>query len=275
MYTFFATSKMKQWLHENMEQFQVPTTNKTIIKSYHGKTKEGGTFKINLYNTNTITIDGTLKNRLYEKLFLECGEQNMIGCDEVGVGDFFGPTVYVAVEFSQESINQLAKLHLPIRDSKKLKDPEIIEVYHTVKDIINFKSQIAYDSQIDPNHNSIAQKVFYHHKNCEQSQSQIIIDLFTTEKSFYKYSSNLNITWPNNIILQTKADSHFMTVALASIIARALFLIEMDKLNKKYNMTFPLGAGKVIPTAKKFIEQYSKDELATFCKTTFKTFNEI
>jgi ribonuclease HIII len=99
--------------------------------------------------------------------------------------------------------------------------------------------------------------------------------LFTTEKSFYQYSKNLNITWPKDIILQTKADSHFMTVALASIIARALFLIEMDKLNKKYNMIFPLGAGNVIPTAKKFVKQYSKDELSTFCKTTFKTFNEI
>jgi hypothetical protein len=30
-----------------------------------------------------------------------------------------------------------------------------------------------------------------------------------------------------------------MTVALASIIARAIFLIEMDKLNKKYTLDIP------------------------------------
>ena len=275
MYTLLATPNMIKWLDKNMKQFEEFNPNKYVTKCYIGKTKEGGTFNINLFTTNTITISGSLKKRIYEQLFKQCGEENFIGCDEVGVGDFFGPVVYVSVSFDKDIIELLSKLNLQIRDSKKLDDQEIIDIYKQVVDIVPFSSQICFDSQIDDNLNSIGQKVYFHHQNVLNQKKRIIIDLFTTENSFYKYSKELNITWPNDIILKTKADSIYMTVALASIIARALFLIEMDKLNKKYQIIFPLGAGNVLPTARKFVDLYSKEELATFCKTSFKTFNEI
>ncbi len=274
MYTLLATPKMKNWLFTELGQYQVTNSNKYIVSSYSGTTESNDTFKINLYSSNIITINGSLKNRIYEKLFLNVGEVNLSGCDEVGVGDFFGPTVYVSVFFDEETVKKLSFLHLPIRDSKKLTDYEIFKIYNNVHSFLNFNSQIVYDANLVKDLNSIAQKTYYHHQNVKDDD-YTIIDLFTTEKSFYKYSEQLNLTWPPTTVLETKADSIYMSVALASIIARALFLLEMDKLNEKYNMTFPLGCSNVKNFANDFIELYSKEELATFCKTTFKTFDEV
>ncbi len=274
MYTLLATPKMKNWLFTELGQYQVTNLNKYIVSSYSGVTESNETFKINLYSTNIITINGSLKKRIYEKLFLNVGEVNLSGCDEVGVGDFFGPTVYVSVFFDEETIKKLSSLHLPIRDSKKLTDYEIFKIYNKVHSFLTFSSQIVYDANLVHGLNSIAQKTYYHHQNVKDD-NHTIIDLFTTEKSFYKYSEQLNLTWPPITILETKADSIYMSVALASIIARALFLLEIAKLNDKYNMTFPLGCNNVKIFANDFIELYSKEELATFCKTTFKTFDEV
>jgi ribonuclease HIII len=138
---------------------------------------------------------------------------------------------------------------------------------------LDFRKQIVYDSELPENLNNVAQKVYFHHENV--SENPAIIDLFTTEKSFFKYSNELSLKWSDDLILETKADGIYFSVALASIIARAIFLIEMGRLEDKYKMKLPLGAGNVIETGRKFIDQYGRDELAKFCKTTFKTFNEL
>ncbi len=279
MLTIIATPKITKWLEKNLNKYAQSSTNKTINQIYETTTSKGESFKITVYNNGTLTIQGNIKERIYQRLISQCGEDNFIGCDEVGVGDFLGPTVYVAVKFNQSTIEQLAQTNLPIRDSKKLTDEQIKYVFETTNQFIEYSSQIVYDYQIE-NLNSIGQKVYYHHQNvtttADKLDNTIVIDLFTTVKSFYKYSKDLQITWSDNIILETKADNKFLTVALASIYARAIFLAEMDKLETKYNFSLPLGAGaKPKAAAQEFINQYSKDELATFCKTSFKTFNEI
>ncbi len=279
MLTIIATPKITKWLEENLNKYAQSSTNKTINQLYETTTSKGESFKITVYNNGTLTIQGNIKERIYQKLISQCGEENYIGCDEVGVGDFLGPTVYVAVKFDQTIIEQLARTNLPIRDSKKLTDEQIKQVFNETNQFIEFSSQIVYDYQIE-DLNSIGQKVYYHHQNVITTNNNpddiTIIDLFTTIKSFYKYSQELAITWSDNIILETKADNKFLTVALASIYARAIFLEEMAKLEAKYNFTLPLGAGaKPKAAAQGFIDKFSKDELATFCKTSFKTFNEI
>lgn len=276
MLTLTATKPILTWLEQNLAQYQVPSTNKTITHSYQTETKKGEKFKIDVYTTNTLTITGNISERIYSSLIKASNEINVVGCDEVGVGDFLGPTVYASVKLDQAALNYLSTQHLPIRDSKKLTDPQIIEMYNKLVNKIEFHHQVVFDYEID-NLNSIAQKVYYHFENVfDYEEEQIIIDLFTTEKSFYKYSHDLDIKWTDNIVLETKADGKYLSVALASIIARAIFLQEMSKLEEKYNFELPFGAGnKVKLAAQEFVNKYGKDELATFAKTSFKTFNEL
>ena len=147
-----------------------------------------------------------------------------------------------------------------------------------MKNKINYKYEIIYDRDIK-NLNSIEQKIFYHNKNYQKyndENEKNIIDLFTSKNAFYKNSNNLSQKWGDNIILETKADSKYNSVALASMMARGIFLEEIQKIEKKYNVTIPLGTNeKSIEIAKQIIEKHSIDELSEVCKTTFKTFKNL
>ncbi len=277
MLTIVATKTMQNWLETNLSKYAVNTNNKNITKQYQTTTSKGEKFIIKLYTSGTLTIEGNISERIYTSLIQNCGEENYVGCDEVGVGDFLGPTVYVSVKIDQNAIEAISKTAYPIRDSKKLSDDQIKEIYQTLVHDVEHHSQIVYDSQLEPGLNSIAQKVNYHFENVfDYEQEIVVVDLFTTENAFYKYSSELHCEWPTNLILETKADGKYLSVALASIFARAIFLGEMAKLEAKYGMRLQLGAGAPAKECgQQVIRQHSKAELATFAKTTFKTFNEL
>lgn len=274
IYSIAGTKSILNWIHANLQKYLVKDfKNKNISEKY-----EDEKFQIIIYNTNLIIIKGSISKRIYSRFLLESQELNVLGCDEVGVGDFFGPTVYVSVLFDQKTIDFLRKNPITIKDSKKLKDNEIKNIYSGIKDEIYYKSEIIYDQDVE-NLNSVEQKVYYHHQNIQKfakkAYKKVVIDLFTTEKSFFKYSLEMKFKWEENLVLETKADSKYLTVGVASIIARAIFLEEIAKLEQKYKMKFPLGAGNVIETAKDFIEKYSKEELQKFAKISFKTFDEL
>ncbi len=274
MYVLVGNKFMIEWLNTNLKKYEKNFQEKYVVNLYKSKD-----FIINVYQTNTITIEGTLKDRIYIKLINICNENNYLGSDEVGVGDFFGPVIYCTVFFNNSTMEVLKEKKINIKDSKKIKDSEIINIYNNIKDNISYNYEIAYDIN-NRELNSIGQKVYNHHKNInkfsEENVTNNVIDLFTTEKSFFKYSNEMNIKWDSNIILETKADSKFLVVALASIIARAIFLDEIKKIEEKYNLKIPLGnTENVKKTINKFIKEYSKDELAKICKVSFKTFKEL
>lgn len=274
MYVIVATQSMKKWMDINLSKFLIPATSKLIDRQYYCKTVEGDDFSLKLFHSNTVVIDGSLKKRLYSSLISNAIDIDEIGCDEVGVGDFFGPVVYVAVELNSENINKLSKLYINIKDSKKLTDPEIMLTYGQIKDIIKHNVQVVYDKDIQNNLNSIEQKMFYHFENIKNEDKKIIIDLFTTINAFTKYQKSLNLPNINNLVLETKADSKFISVALASIIARAIFLMEMDKMSNHYNFEFPKGSSnkEMDNIIDEFIRRNSVDELKKIAKTSFSTF---
>lgn len=271
MYSIVNKKEIDAFLNKELSRFKV-NPNTTTIKDLYVSDR----FTIALYNSNTLLISGELQDRIYTKLISLVEENNYLGCDEVGVGDFFGPTVYCSVLLNEKSLNELSTAFINVKDSKKFKDEEIIVVYNKLKSIVDYQVEVVFDKDID-NLNSIEQKMIFHNKNTTKYNNieTCVIDLFTTVNSFNKYTEKYNLKWKGKLILETKADSKFYSVAIASIIARGVFLEEMDKLNQKYDMVFPLGANNVKDTARKFIERYSKKELATFAKTSFKTFNEI
>ncbi len=274
MISVIATKQAQNWLETNLAQYKYYPTLSYATCGYKGRYPDGD-FDIIVYNTNLCTIKGSFANRIYRQLILNSGEYDYTGCDEVGVGDFFGPVVFASIKLNRESLIYLSETPVNIKDSKKLSDDEILEIYSKLKDNISHNFQVVYDQYVDDNLNSISMKSYYHNQNLITTKTNAIIDLYTTENSFNKYTKQLNLTWPTPLILETKADSKFVSVALASIFARAKFIQEMDNLESKYDYNFPYGANNVLPTAREFVKDYSKEELATFCKTSFKTFDEI
>ena len=101
------------------------------------------------------------------------------------------------------------------------------------------------------------------------------MDQFCTEKQYYEYLEGSKSIL-KNIIFKEKGETYFPSVALGSCIARYYFLIEIESLNKQYNLNFPLGAGKNVDEfTQKFISKYGFDELKKVSKNNFRNFQDL
>ena len=64
------------------------------------------------------------------------GTMSVVGSDEVGTGDYFGPITVVAAYVKNEHLTLLKEIG--VQDSKNLKDPQIIEIAKLIKDIVPY-----------------------------------------------------------------------------------------------------------------------------------------
>lgn len=272
MQVMIAKPQMVEFLDSTISKYETRPSGKYVKTEYAHPT-----FNIKIYTTGTMTIQGSKEYDIYKKLMEYTNEENSLGCDEVGVGDFFGPTVYCCVQLTPESINYISNNHLVIKDSKKMTDDEIFALFENhIKDHISYEVVSVFDKEIPSGLNSIEQKSYYHNMliNRYEQQRYEVIDLYTTENNFWKVSNKLKLSWPENIVLETKADGKYYSVALASIIARYHFVCEMDKLDSKYNYNFSYGAN-VAKEAQIVADLIGKEEMANFCKISFKTYDAL
>ena len=209
---------------------------------------------------------------------------NQIGSDEVGVGDFLLPMVVVATYIKREDISRLKELG--VNDSKKLSDDKIRSI---AKELITFVeySKLTlpnekFNEMITKNENLNSLKAKMHNRalhNLVEKHPQkvgIYVDEFCSEELFYKYLTDEGEPQVKDISFKTKGESYFPCVAAASIIARYSFLLEIEKLNKKYHMEFPLGTNqRVVEFSKEFIKRYGVEEFGKIAKKNYKTYQEI
>ncbi|MCK5731884.1 MAG: ribonuclease HIII, partial [Tenericutes bacterium] len=79
-----------------------------------------------------------------------------------------------------------------------------------------------------------------------------------------------------NIQFHTKAESVHKAVAIASIIARYKFLLEMDQLSEVIKITLPKGAGAPVDAIGKLIYLQQGEEIfKEIAKVNFKNYNRI
>ncbi len=207
-----------------------------------------------------------------------------VGSDEVGTGDYFGPLVVTASFVPKEQFAFLEELG--VKDSKKLTDEKIIKIapaiiknitYTTL--VLDNKTYNDYHST-DVNMNKI--KAILHNK-CLLSvikkdnvkYDKIVVDQFEPSKSYYAHLNNVKEK-VTNITFLTKAEDQCFSVAASSIISRYIFLREIKKLEKKYEITIPLGAGDTVnKVAQTIVDKYGKKELENLVKLNFKNTEKV
>lgn len=242
--------------------------------------KEGLT--ISIYKNGKVLFQGD-DALFYGESFIDNKFVRQAGSDEVGTGDFFGPVVVVAaiVEEKDESLIK----ELKVVDSKELDDnkilnigPKLIEsIKHSALILDNVKYNNAHQKY---NLNEI--KAMLHNKAYLNLINKgytlpplCYIDDFCGEAKYFEYLSNEKEVY-RNLIFETKAENKYEAVAVASCIARFIFLNEINKMEQKYEIKFTKGASDiVIEDAKRFISKYGKDRLNEVCKLHFKNYKEI
>lgn len=214
----------------------------------------------------------------------QIGSLSVVGSDEVGTGDYFGPITVVAAYVSKSQL-QLVK-ELGVKDSKNLKDPQIITI---AKDLIK---TIPYSLLVLNNekYNSLQQqgmsqgkmKAILHNqaisnvlaKLDNETPDAILVDQFAEPAVYFKHLSGKKIM-KENVYFSTKAEGIHLSVAAASIIARYAFLMEMKKLGKRAGMAIPKGAGALVDqAAARLIEQKGEQALPAFTKLHFANTNK-
>ncbi len=96
-----------------------------------------------------------------------------------------------------------------------------------------------------------------------------IIDQFTPKDLYFKYLKDETVIY-EDLIFETKAESKYLAVAVASIIARFAFNVALMQMSKHYNFNFLSGANpKVDKNAQDFVNKYSIKELNKVAKVHF------
>ena len=286
-------SKMITFYNENI----VDSTNEYVIKQF--KLEK---VTITIYTSNKVVFQGEnakyeasiWDNSLLEEINIDIKDNKKndewkylkthLGSDEVGTGDYFGPLCVCAALVREEDIPFLE--NLKVNDSKKLSDEYIKQIAPQLLKRITY-SQISvdpqkYNSLTKQGYNQAKIKAILHnqviHNLREKSKNRsslTIIDQFINETRYYEYVK-FSPYVEAQIRFETKAESKYPAVAVASIIARFSFLKKMEALSESIGKEIPKGAGKQVDEfAKEIVNQYGYDKLNEIAKIHFANTKKI
>ena len=206
--------------------------------------------------------------------------KSVLGSDETGTGDFFGPMTVAACYVPADKIELIQ--FLGVKDSKMLTDDLMRKIAPDLKDALTYKILVLGNEKYNTVqakgwsqgkikallHNQALKHVLA--KIAPEKPEFILIDQFAERGIYYNHVKAEKEIIRENVLFSTKAEQLHVSVAAASILARVAFLEEMDKLSLLAGVTIPKGAGsKVDETAAKLLLIKGEDFLASITKKHF------
>lgn len=241
--------------------------------------------RINIYKSNKVVFQGKdaiNESKIWETLTWEYNDEH-IGSDEVGTGDFFGPMIVTAVYLNEENIKKVSDLG--VQDSKNLTDDKILKIVPQLLEFIPYSLLIMdnekYNEMNQKGYNMNNLKAQLHNHAINTLRKKIkkdvkaVIDQFCLPQTYYKYLLG-NPKIADNLVFTTNAESKSPSVAVASMISRYRFLLKYEEMNEKYKTTFPKGAGHHVDEfGKEFIKKHGVEELRKVAKLNFENLKNI
>ncbi len=228
------------------------------------------------------TIKTSSKTPQITDLVKEMARERIIGSDEVGTGDYFGPITVCSLFCGPEDLPKLKALG--VKDSKLMTDEKMIVIAEQLK------SELTHSLLVLPNekyndlqkkgytqgkmkallHNQAIRHVIGKLGTQKREYDRIVIDQFAEPAVYYRHLQKTDEVIREKVSFHTKAEGLHLSVAAASILARAAFLKEMDLLSDRAGLTLPKGAGaKVDQTAALIIKKKGSAYLNHIAKTHF------
>ena len=216
---------------------------------------------------------------LQEDLLL--GEASgLVGIDEAGKGDYFGPLV-IAACYSDDEIDSAFE-DFGLRESKKVSDNRTFALEARIKRISLFAVVAIGPEKYNQLHSKIRNLnrllAWGHARALENllakvNPLEVIADQFGDkrfiENALMRKGKGIRLTQ------KTKAEN-VLAVAASSILARAEFLRRLDRLSKQYSVKLPKGAGPPgDAAAKEFVSSRGREELGKVAKIHFKNTRRI
>jgi ribonuclease HIII len=210
----------------------------------------------------------------------------VIGTDESGKGDYFGPLVCAAVCVDEADAGTLRSIG--VRDSKTCTDEEIRQLAEKIRELCDGKFEIIeisperyntlYGELSREGKNLNTMLAWGHARAIEELLKKVdctvaIADQFGDERYIL---GKLQARGRSIRLIQTPRAEANIAVAAASVLARDRFLEKMAAMGKRYRMTFPRGASAaVIKAAQDFAKKNGAAKLPSVAKMHFKTTAEV
>ncbi len=205
-------------------------------------------------------------------------KSGLLGIDESGKGDFFGPLVIAGVLADENDAARM--LEMNIRDSKKISDGRILQLADWIKD--NFPHSLVV---IGPEkYNQLYQKIknlnrllaWGHSRVIENIAAECQIEKAVSDK-FGKPELIISALMKQGrkIDLEQIVRGEAITqVAAASILARAEFVRSLKRLEQSFGIKLHKGAGAPVDkAARAIVESKGPEILSKIAKTHFKNYS--
>jgi ribonuclease HIII len=212
----------------------------------------------------------------------------IIGTDEAGKGDFFGPLVTVSFFIESEKMEQ-ELLELGVQDSKKINDKKIKTIAKNMRE--KWPDHFVVVAPSVPKYNDLYKNIGNLNRLLGWMHGRAIEDLYNRFKErgvsiktavVDKFGDKKNVTNSigglDDIKIEAvvRGEEAEVAIAAASVIARDTFLTKMFFLSKDFDMNFPLGAGgKVDAAGREYKLKNGVAALSKVAKTHFKTMHKL
>ncbi len=236
----------------------------TIYKSgkvmFQGGGAQREASKFGEVTVNTSVVSQTTTNQSIktkgDTLPLNFAQRSVIGSDETGTGDYFGPITVAAVYVPSDKIQLIQELG--VKDSKMLTDAKMVEMAPDIMasctySILTLRNE-KYNEIQSKGYSQGKIKAMLHNKALKhvldkiapKKPEYILIDQFAERETYYKHIQNQKEIVRENVLFSTKAEQLHVSVAAASILARYAFLKEMDQLSEKAGVRLQKGASGIV-----------------------------
>ena len=240
---------------------------------------------VSIYTSGKVLLQGEEAEKYARFFGYQLVEENrgqnfpLIGTDEVGNGSYFGGLAVVASFVTPDQHDFLRKLG--VGDSKTLTDQKIRQIAPILKEKIQHQALLLspskYNEVIGDRYNAVSVKVALHNQAIylllqkDVQPEKIVIDAFTSAKNYDKYLAQEANRFSNPISLEEKAEGKYLAVAVSSVIARDLFLENLENLGRELGYQLPSGAGTASDkVASQILQAYGMQGLNFCAKLHFK-----
>ena len=190
--------------------------------------------------------------KLVQSQMFKPEEGLIIGSDECLKGDTFGGLIVAAVKADEKIREKL--IGLGVADSKKLSDSEIVEIAKLIKEVASYEIKSLYPEHYNEDGN-VTKMLNRLHNKCA-------LKLLPGKHVVDKYPG-----CDVGDIVETKAESKYVEVAAASILARDESIRQLDELSRMAGFTLPRGSTHVKEALEKI--KHKRLDFNQLVKTSF------
>ncbi len=203
-----------------------------------------------------------------------------VGTDEAGKGDYFGPLVVAGARVLGKEASQLL-LEIGVRDSKMLSGYGARKMADEVIEALGPENTRVV---VLPANEYEARRIAVGNVNrlLGEINARILaeledeVELFVVDEFARAARSYIEPYVPKGIRLEVRPRAeNDAAVASASILARARYLEEMDRLSEQVGFELPRGATHVVGAARRVYEERGMEGLAEVAKVHFATTERV